>query len=120
MDRNAHSMVDERMRACIQECQNCHNVCLETIHHCLEIGGDHAESNHIRLMLDCAEICQTSANFMLRMSDLHTETCGVCATVCERCAQDCERFGDDQMMQRCAEVCRSCAQSCREMAGMEA
>ena len=85
------------MRACIQECQNCHNVCTETIAHCLEMGGDHAEPNHIRLLLDCAEICQTSANFMLRMSEFHGQTCGVCAEVCERCAEDCERFGDDQI-----------------------
>jgi hypothetical protein len=118
MDGHAHSMVDEKMRACIQECQNCHNICTETITHCLEMGGDHAEPNHIRLLLDCAEICQTSANFMLRTSDLHNQTCGVCANVCERCAEDCERFGDDEMMQQCAQTCRSCAQSCREMAGM--
>jgi hypothetical protein len=120
MDGKTHSMVDERMRTCIEECQNCHSVCTETVTHCLQMGGDHAEPNHIRLLLDCAEICQTSANFMLRMSDLHGETCGVCAIVCERCAEDCERFGDDEMMKQCAEACRSCAQSCREMAGMAA
>lgn len=119
MDGQAnHSMIDEKMRTCIQECQNCHDVCLETIHHCLELGGDHAEPNHIRLLMDCVEICQTSANFMLRMSDLHTETCRACAAVCERCAQDCERFEEDEMMQQCARACRSCAQSCRKMAKM--
>jgi hypothetical protein len=120
MNGQTDSMMDEKMRACIQECQNCQNVCTETITHCLQIGGDHAEPNHIRLQMDCAEICLTSANFMLRMSDLHAETCGVCAEVCERCAEDCERFGDDEMMQQCAQACRSCAQSCHEMAGMMA
>jgi hypothetical protein len=84
------------------------------------MGGDHAETSHIRLLLDCAEICQTSANFMLRMSNFHNQTCGVCAEVCEHCARDCERFEDDEMMQQCAEACRSCARSCREMAGMNA
>ena len=108
--------MSQEMVDCIQECQRCHNVCTETITHCLQLGGEHAEPSHIRLMLDCAEICQTSANFMLRMSDLHGLTCGVCAEVCERCAQDCERFENDQVMQQCAQVCRSCAQSCREMA----
>lgn len=80
------------------------------------MGGGHARPDHIRLMMDCAEICQTSANFMLRMSDFHGQTCGVCAQVYEQCAVDCERFGDDQMMQQCAEACRSCARSCSEMA----
>ena len=115
MDGKADSMVDERMRACIDECQNCHDSCTETVTHCLQMGGEHAEAGHIRLLLDCAEICQTSANFMLRMSDFHMQTCGVCADICEQCAQDYELFADDRMMQQCAESCRSCAQSCREM-----
>ena len=118
MDGKAHSMMDERMRACIEHCQSCHDRCTETAAHCLEMGGDHAESSHIRLLLDCAEICQTSANFMLRMSEFHGQTCGVCADICERCAEDCERFGDDEMMQQCAAACRSCAESCREMSRM--
>ena len=120
MDGNAHSMLDEKMRACIEECHNCHDICTETVTHSLQMGGDHSEPNHIRLLLDCAEICQTSANFMLRMSDFHGQVCGVCAEVCERRAEDCERFSDDQMMQQCAEACHSCARSCREMAEMTA
>jgi hypothetical protein len=108
--------ISNHMRRCIQECQNCHSVCLETVRYCLQMGGEHASPNHIGLLLDCAEICQTSANFMLRMSDFHTRTCAVCAEVCERCAQDCARFDNDSVMQQCAETCRSCAQSCREMA----
>jgi hypothetical protein len=119
MGEHAHmgTQLDERMVACIRECTNCHAVCLETVTHCLQMGGPHAEANHIRLLLDCAEICQTSANFMLRNSDLHGLTCGVCADVCERCAEDCARFTDDDVMQRCAETCRRCAASCREMEG---
>ena len=105
------------MRDCIQDCQSCHAVCLDTVTHCLRMGGQHAEADHIRLMLDCVEICQTSANFMLRGSELHVRTCAVCAEVCERCAQDCERWGDDEMMRRCAEACRRCAESCRRMSG---
>ena len=113
-----HSKVDEKMRSCIAECQSCHSVCLETVIHCLEMGGKHAEPAHIRLLLDCADICATSADFMLRGSPLHGRTCGVCAEVCEQCARSCEMMGDDPMMQQCAAACRSCAQSCREMASM--
>lgn len=116
MHEDPHTMIDERMHACIQACQSCHDICTETVTHCLEMGGEHATPSHIRLLLDCAEICQTSANFMLRSSAAHGAVCNVCAAVCERCAEDCERFGDDEMMQRCAETCRSCAESCRETA----
>jgi hypothetical protein len=111
-----HTSVSSMMRECIQECHSCHDICTELVTHCLEMGGEHAQPEHIGLMLDCAEICQTSANFMLRVSDMHPLTCEVCAEVCERCAQDCERFTDDKVMQQCAQACRSCAASCREMA----
>jgi hypothetical protein len=69
------------------------------------------------MLLDCAEICQTSANFMLRGSDLHQRTCAICAEVCRACAEDCERMADgDKMMLECARQCRSCAESCERMA----
>ncbi len=108
----------QEMITCIQECQNCENVCTMSVNHCLGLGGEHAAQDHIRLMLDCAEMCRTSAGMMLRMSPLHSLTCGICAEFCERCADDCEKFKDDPMMQQCAIVCRSCAQSCRSMATM--
>ncbi|HWW76412.1 MAG TPA: four-helix bundle copper-binding protein [Pyrinomonadaceae bacterium] len=106
------------MQQCIQNCTECHRACLEMVAHCLGVGGQHAEPAHIRLLLDCAEICQTSADFMIRGSEFHGRTCGVCAEVCTRCAEECERLaGDDEMMKRCAEICRRCADSCRQMAG---
>lgn len=104
------------MQQCIQNCVDCHRICLETSAYCLQQGGKHSEASHIRLLLDCAEICQTSTDFMIRGSSLHPKTCRVCATICEACAQDCEGMGDDAQMKRCAEVCRKCAESCRQMA----
>ena len=100
-----HQIGDE-MRQCIQNCSDCHNVCTEMVDHCLRQGGPHAESGHIRLLLDCAEICATSADFMLRGADFHRQVCGVCADVCRLCAESCARFGDDPEMQRCADTCR--------------
>jgi hypothetical protein len=113
--------ISKEMRECIENCSSCHSVCVETASHCLEMGGPHAAAGHIGLLLDCAQICATSADFMLRGSPFHAQTCGVCAAVCERCAEDCERLaGDDELMRRCAEVCRRCAESCRRMAAMAA
>lgn len=108
--------ISSEMRACIQDCTDCHTVCVETIDHCLRLGGAHAEAGHMRLLLDCAQSCATSADFMLRGSDFHRPLCGLCAEICDRCAEDCERFGDDEQMRRCAELCRRCAESCRRMA----
>ena len=105
------------MLGCIKYCTNCHSLCTVTAMHCLHLGGPHAAPEHIRLLLDCAQICRTSADFMLRGSPLHERTCGVCAEVCQQCAEDCERVGGgDQQMKQCADACRRCAESCRKMA----
>ena len=106
------------MQRCIENCTACHATCVQTIQHCLGMGGKHADAAHIGLMTDCAQICSVSADFMLRASDLHGRVCGVCADVCRRCADDCERVGggDDGQMQRCVEACRRCVDSCSAMA----
>jgi len=110
-------MMDADMRACIDACRACERVCRETIPYCRSKGGMHAEADHLRLMQDCVEICQTSASFMERLSPLHRFVCGACAEVCERCHEDCLRMGDDPRMAACAEACRRCAESCRHMSG---
>jgi hypothetical protein len=110
-------MNSAEMQHCIDNCTQCHATCIATIQHCLGMGGRHASRDHIRLLADCAQICRTSADFMIRQSDLHALTCGVCAEICQRCADDCEQMaGGDATMQRCVQMCRECADSCRQMA----
>jgi len=109
-----------QMETCIRNCQDCHQACLGLVPYCLDLGGPHAAPEHIRLLLDCADSCQTSADFMLRRSPFHPAICGICARICEACADDCERFPNDATMAHCAEVCRRCAESCREMSTMTA
>lgn len=105
------------MERCIQRCTECRNVCLQTIAHCLRLGGKHASPEHIGLLMDCAAICETSSRFMLNQSPFHKKTCSVCAEVCTACADDCEKMaGGDRVMQMCADTCRSCAESCAHMA----
>jgi hypothetical protein len=108
----------QHMQECLELCQDCHKACMETLVYCLQQGGKHSEANHIRLMIDCSEICQTSANFLQRGSNLHRYTCGACAEVCQRCADDCARMSQDNRMAACAEMCRRCAESCRKMSQM--
>jgi hypothetical protein len=103
------------LEQCIENCVRCHRLCLETASRHLK-GEGKIEGPHLRLLLDCADICQTSADFMIRGSELHGETCAACAAICERCADECDRHGDDPHMAACAELCRACAQTCREMA----
>lgn len=118
MQNTRNGQTNQDMQQCIGECLNCHSICLQTVTYCLGMGGKHAEAQHLGLLLDCAEICQTSANFMLRGSQFHARTCGVCAEVCDACAESCEAWGDDAQMKACAEECRRCAESCKHMASM--
>ena len=111
-----HEHMNQEMQQCIQNCQECHRVCLhKAMSHCLEMGGKHTEPNHFRLMMDCAQICQTSADFMLRGSAHSAHVCAECADVCEACAKSCEAVGE---MEECVAACRKCAESCRKMAAM--
>jgi hypothetical protein len=111
--------INSEMRACIEACGSCHDVCIETLTHCLTMGGRHAEAGHIGTLLDCAQICETSADFMLRGSALHAEVCDACADVCDACAESCATL-EGAEMKRCADECRRCAEQCRAMAGMTA
>ena len=118
MPATATHAISKEMQQCIDACTSCHAICLQTAHECLHMGGKHADAHHVGLLLDCAEICQTSANFMLRGSDQHTNICAACAAVCRACEEACRSMGSDELMRRCAEACRQCAESCERMASM--
>lgn len=104
--------------ACVDICLKSHRMCLETARYCTEQGGRHVAASHLALLLDCTEMCQTTANSLLRSSPEHGVICGACAQVCEACAEDCSSFSDDARMERCAEICRECARDCRAMVTM--
>jgi hypothetical protein len=113
--------MSEDMKLCIQLCQDCHSLCTQLIGHCLQLGGRHAAPNHIRLLMDCAQMCTTTADYMARESSFHDRTCGLCSEICRLCAESCEQVaGDDQMVKQCAELCRRCAGSCERMASKAA
>lgn len=107
--------LEQHMTHCLELCQECHNVCAGVISYGLQRGDKYLTEVTLRLLLDCAEICQTSANFMLRGSEFHAQTCGVCAEICLKCAAACEEFSEDSRLQECATVCRKCAEACQLM-----
>lgn len=111
MHTNRKSMMHAAMSA------ECHRICMATVKYCLDKGGKPADPRHIQTLLDCAEICQTTSNFILRESDMHERVCAVCADICEHCAESCEQVDDhDEMMKHCANVCRRCAEACQKIA----
>lgn len=46
------------MQACMDACNECHVTCLHmAMNHCLEASGKHADPRHMKIMMDCAQIC---------------------------------------------------------------
>ena len=104
----------QEMERGIRDCLECYRVCVDTaINHQLRVVARHLEPAHIRLLLSCAEICQTAATVMMSGSPLHKPTCRVAAKLCRRCASECERLGD---LEECARAARHCADSCQQVA----
>ena len=102
----------ETVEACIAACNECSRICLGHVRHCLDIGGDHADADHIAMLLTCAQVCSTAAELMTLDSEWHPTFCDLCAQVCEECADACAAMDD---MEECTAACRQCAQSCRQM-----
>ncbi len=102
-------------QACIDSCWQSHVMCLGTERYWLEKGGTHVMPKHLALLADCAEMCQKTANSLLRWSSHHAAVCTACAQLCDACAEECEAMKDDERMLLCARTCHACAKYCREI-----
>lgn len=113
--KNAAKGSSSDMQKGIENCMACHVICEQTLTHCLSMGGRHVEAVHLKSLIDCAQICAVSSDFMARDSAVHASVCKACSDACAACAASCEKFGDDEQMKLCAEACRKCEESCRAM-----
>lgn len=119
MANTVMSRMDTTMQQAISNAMSCASSCLESINYCSHMGGKHVEASHLGLLIDCARICDITADYMLRESEFHPEICGICADVCDQCAKSCDQFQGDDQMEDCAQKCRACASTCRQMAKMK-
>ena len=101
-----------QLEACVANCTICHQVCLDTV---ARAHPDPLPPTVLRLLIDCAQICQTSAGFLSRRSPFFSLACAVSAEICAECATVCEGL-DGESMEACVDICRRCAESCRQMA----
>jgi hypothetical protein len=110
-----HPVTAQAMHDAARATQECEAICIDTIQYCLQQGGAHVESSHMKLVLECAEICTTTVKFLL-LGAFHGQVSGVCANICEACAVSCEKFAGDSQMKEWADSCRLCAAACRRVA----
>jgi hypothetical protein len=111
------NQLSQQIRDAIQTLQHCHATCHSmAMTHCLEMGGEHARPQHLRLMQDCAAFCAFTADALGRKSQFHSRFAALCAEVCETCAEDCAAIGE---MEECVAACRDCARVCGDIAKAE-
>lgn len=106
-------MSDVRKNA-IKACQDCHLICQETLaYHGDETGGKQLSPQHIKRLMACIEVCQTTANMLVIRAPLVDQLCDICAHICEQCATSCRTIECDAMKE-CADAAAQCAKACYE------
>jgi hypothetical protein len=104
------------LQDCQENCEACYRVCLQTLVHATRHSAHPVHESHLRLLMDCIDICHACANFLLRGSDLRAQVCRACAAICERCAELCGQRRDDAQIRLCEQACLRCSESCAQLA----
>jgi hypothetical protein len=103
-------------REAIEAASRCYVACAETLSYSLD-GSGLGYAPHVRLLIDCGDILQTTQNAMLRGSQLSMMFAAVCVEACERVAESCRSIdGSDPQLLACAEACDETADCCRRLA----
>jgi hypothetical protein len=100
----------ELLYTCADACDSCASVCLA--------GEDMTKTARcVRLDIECANLCRTTASLLSSDSAFARRLCGLCADVCDTCAIECARHREMEHCVRCADTCKACATECRRIAG---
>lgn len=105
---------DREAERCIDALQACYAACMRNVSYGNVKKSGPIQEEHVRLMLDCAEMCQTAANFLIRESDHYLRICREAAEICKDLASSCE--GVDGM-DGIRSTCDECVSVCRVIVG---
>jgi hypothetical protein len=103
----------QQMWDCVSVCSDTQRSCLDTVRYCLDMGGRFSASGRIRVLLDCASMCQTTAEDSRHGSILYEQSASYCAHLCERVARELYPLAADDMIQACILACQRCAEYCQ-------
>lgn len=90
---------------CADACNMCSTACLRE-------KDVKMMAECIRIDMDCAQMCTTTAAFIARGSDYAMHLIKECAEICEKCAAECEKHQVDHC-RTCAKACRKCIEACQ-------
>lgn len=105
---------------CIEACLGCERACTSCADACLSEDKVPNLRKCIRLDLDCADVCATTARMLERQTEYDAKLTGAQLQACREaavtCAQECERHAEmHKHCQLCAEACRRCEKACGEL-----
>ena len=100
------------INSCAKICTICADACIGE--------KDPALTRCIRLDLDCAEICTTTANLLSRQTEtdkmILCKQLKACAVACNKCGQECDMHAEKyEHCQICSEVCFGCEKTCNDL-----
>jgi len=105
------------LRAAFLACLRAHEACEAAVGQVLRTD-DGAVDERVGALLDCADVCRTTARQIRHGSPLLRGTAGVAAELCERAAEACAALARVPAMQGYAEACRRSAACCRRLADL--
>lgn len=106
---------NDALVSCIEECMVCAQACHACASACLSEQDVSVLARCIRLDLDCADICETTARTLTRLTDQGSpELRGLlqaCRASCRSCADECRTHAHAHC-EACANACERCEQAC--------
>jgi hypothetical protein len=105
----------------IAACYDCAQACTQCADDCLSEQDVQHLAKCIRLNLDCADICATTARVVSRQTEYDANVSRAmieaCVQACSSCGEECEAHAEHGMehCRVCAEQCRRCEQACRRL-----
>lgn len=110
---NVHSSAIDSLYECVSTCTSCADACL---------GEENiaALRRCIRLNLDCADICRSTAAVLARQTEpdwsVVRAQLEACAAVCRSCGEECRRHAEHHEHCRvCADACAACEEACNRV-----
>jgi len=104
------------LRAAFLACLRAHQACEEAVAQALRTDESGGVDERVGALLDCADVCRTTARYIRYGSPLLRGTAGVAAELCTRAAEACAAAAAVPAMAAYAEACRRAAACCRRVA----
>lgn len=102
------------LRACVEACDDCQRTLRDAAH---GVADGASKRPMRRLLLDCAEICEATANYASAGSVFLPEVVAGCVRICDECGAACEALPADAGLDACIDACRRAAAACFALSG---